>query len=299
MKIGVCGTGRMGASIALRLISVGHEVGVWNRNSTKIKALVDAGAKPFASPAELMESCEAVIVMLLNDAASEAVYRGPNGILKSGLSGKLVIDMSTVRPDTMTSLGSSVMQQGATFVECPVGGSTGPAKEGKLFGLVGGAPADVARAMPVLEQLCRRIEHVGPLGSGAILKLAVNLPLLVYWQALGEALTICKPLNLPADRLIDILSDTAGTPTAMKGRGAVIARVLGGAPLGETAFGVSAAKKDLATAVQFAASIHADLPVAASALACFEEAETAGLGAADATTVSTRWSQRPATAAKS
>jgi 3-hydroxyisobutyrate dehydrogenase len=299
MKIGVCGTGRMGSSIALRLISVGHEVGVWNRSSAKTKPLVDAGAKPFTSPAELVEACEAVIVMLLNDAASEAVYRGPDGILKSGLSGKLVIDMSTVRPDTMISMGTSVMQQGATFVECPVGGSIGPAKEGKLFALVGGAQADVARAMPILEQLCRRIEHVGPLGSGAILKLAVNLPLLVYWQALGEALTICKPLNLPADRLIDILSDTAGTPTAMKGRGAVIARVLGGAPLGETAFGVSAAKKDLATAVQFAASIHAELPVAASALACFEEAEAAGLGDADATTVSTRWAQRPPAAVKS
>ena len=77
------------------------------------------------------------------------------------------------------------------------------------------------------------------------MKLAVNLPLLVYWQALGEALTICKPLNLPADRLIDILSDTAGAPAAMKGRGAVIAKVLGGAPLGETAFGLNAAKKDL------------------------------------------------------
>jgi 3-hydroxyisobutyrate dehydrogenase len=293
MKIGVCGTGRMGSSIAQRLISVGHEVGVWNRNPAKTKPLVDAGAKLFASPAELAGGCDIVVVMLLNDAASEAVYRGPNGILKSNLTGKLVIDMSTVRPDTMISIGSSVASQGAAFVECPVGGSTGPAKEGKLFGLVGGAPADVERAMPVLEQLCRRIEHVGPLGSGATLKLAVNLPLLVYWQALGEALTICKPLNLPADRLIDILSDTAGTPTAMKGRGAVIAKALGGAPLGETAFGITAAKKDLATAVQFAKSIHAELPVAASALACFEEAEAAGLGDADATTVSVRWTQRP------
>jgi 3-hydroxyisobutyrate dehydrogenase len=299
MKIGVCGTGRMGSSIAQRLMSVGHEVGVWNRNSTKTKPLADAGAKPFASPAELVEGCEAVIVMLLNDAAVEAVYRGPNGILKPGLAGKLVIDMSTVRPDTMMSIGASVLQQGAAFVECPVGGSTGPAKEGKLFGLVGGEKEDVARAMPVLRQLCRRIEHVGALGSGATLKLAVNLPLLVYWQALGEALAICKPLNLPADRLIDILSDTAGTPTAMKGRGAAIARVLGGAPPGETAFGVSAAKKDLATAVQFAASIDAELPVAASALACFEAAEAAGLGDADATTVSTRWAQRPAGATKS
>lgn len=282
----------MGSSIAQRLMSVGHEVGVWNRNSAKTKPLTDAGAKLYASPAELVDGGEAVIIMLLNDAATEAVYRGPNGILKSKLTGKLVIDMSTVRPDTMQSVGAAVAQQGATFVECPVGGSTGPAKEGKLFGLVGGDKPDVERAMPVLQQLCRRIEHVGLLGAGATVKLAINLPLLVYWQALGEALTICKPLNLAADRLIDILSDTAGTPTAMKGRGAVIARVLGGQPLGETAFGLSAAKKDLATAVQFASTMHVQLPVAASALACFEEAEAAGLGDADATTVSTRWPQR-------
>jgi 3-hydroxyisobutyrate dehydrogenase len=294
MKIGVCGTGRMGAAIAQRLIAVGHEVGVWNRDSKKTKPLTDAGAKLYASPAELVEGCEAAIAMLLNDAATEAVYQGPQGILKSKLAGKLIIDMSTVRPDTMISVGTAVAQQGAAFVECPVGGSTVPAKEGKLFGLVGGTDADVARAMPLLEQLCRRIEHVGKLGSGATMKLAVNLPLLVYWQALGESLTICKPLNLPAERLIDILSDTAGAPAAMKGRGAVIAKVLGGAPLGETAFGITAAKKDLATAVQFAASIHAQLPVAASALACFEEAEAAGLGDADATTVSVRWTQRPA-----
>jgi 3-hydroxyisobutyrate dehydrogenase len=282
----------MGSSIAQRLMSVGHDVGVWNRNSAKTKPLTDTGARLFASPAELVEGCDVTIVMLLNDAATEAIYRSPGGILKAKLAGKLVIDMSTVRPDTMQSNGSAVLQLGSAFVEGPVGGSTGPAKEGKLFGLVGGSKADVARAMPILEQLCRRIEHVGELGSGSMMKLAVNLPLLVYWQALGEALTICKPLNLPAERLIDILSDTAGTPAAMKGRGAVIAKVLGVAPLGETAFGLNAAKKDLATAVQFAASIHAELPVTASALACFEEAEAAGLGDADATAVSTRWSQR-------
>ena len=294
MKIGVCGTGRMGAAIAQRLIAVGHEVGVWNRDVKKTKPLTDAGAKFYASPTELAGGCETVIVMLLNDAATEAVYRGPNGLLKAELGGKLIIDMSTLRPDTMISVGSAVTRKSAGFVECPVGGSTVPAREGKLFGLVGGTDADVKRAMPLLEQMCRRIEHVGALGAGATVKLAVNLPLLVYWQALGESLTICKPLNLPAERLIDILSDTAGAPAAMKGRGAIIAKVLGGAPLGETAFGITAAKKDLATAVQYAASIHAELPVAASALACFEEAEAAGLGDADATTVSVRWSQRPA-----
>ena len=295
MKVGVCGTGRMGSAIAQRLMAVGHDIAVWNRDSAKTRPLVDAGAKLLGSPAALVEDCEAVIVMLLNDDATEAVYRGPNGILQAKLAGRLLIDMSTVRPDTMQSVGTAVIQQGGVFVECPVGGSTGPAKEGKLFGLVGGANADVGRALPLLEQLCRRIEHVGELGSGATLKLAINLPLLVYWQALGEALTICRPLKLTPDRLIDILSDTAGTPTAMKGRGAVIARGLSGQPRGETAFGISAAKKDLATAVQFAASMRAALPVASSALACFDEAEAAGLGDADATTISVRWPQRSAT----
>jgi 3-hydroxyisobutyrate dehydrogenase len=292
MKIGVCGTGRMGSAVAQRLMSVGHEVGVWNRNSAKTKALVDSGARLFGSPAELVDGCEVTVVMLLNDAATVAVYHAPNGILKAKLAGKLVIDMSTIRPDTMKSNGSSATQQGAAFVEAPVGGTVGPAKEGKLLGLVGGTKADVARAMPLLEQMCRRIEHVGELGSGSMMKLAVNLPLLVYWQALGEALTICKPLNLPADRLIDILTDTSGAPAAMKGRGPAIAKVLAGAPLGETAFGLNAAKKDLACAVQFGASLHAELPVTASALACYEEAEAAGLGDADATAISTRWTER-------
>jgi 3-hydroxyisobutyrate dehydrogenase len=295
MKIGVCGTGRMGASIAQRLMAVEHEVGVWNRSPAKTRPLVDAGAMAFAAPAALVEGSETIVVMLLNDAASEAVYRGPDGLLKGKLTGKLVIDMSTIRPHTMQSIGASVAQQGAAFVESPVGGSTGPAKEGKLFALVGGDKTDVARAMPLLAQMCRRIEHVGAVGAGSSVKLAINLPLLVYWQALAESLTICKPLNLPAERLIDIMSDTAGTPTAMKGRGATIAKVLAGQPLGESAFGLSAAKKDLATAVQFAKTLHAELPVAASALACFEEAEADGLGDADATAISTRWPQRRAT----
>src|SRR3981189_1506921 len=292
MKVGGCGTGRMGSSIAQRLMEVGHDVAVWNRDLAKTKSLTDARAKLFASPAELVDNCEAIIMMLLNDAATEAVYRGPSGILNAKLAGRLLIDMSTVRPDTMQSIGAAATQQGAVFVECPVGGSTGAAKEGKLFGLVGGPADNVSPAMPILEKLCRRIEHVGEFGSGATMKLAINLPLLVYWQALGEALTICEPLKLTPDRLIDILSDAAGARAAMKGRGAVIAKGLSGQPRGETAFGISAAKKDLATAVQFAASMGAALPVASRALACFEEAEATRLGDADAPPVSVRWPQR-------
>jgi 3-hydroxyisobutyrate dehydrogenase len=294
MKIGVCGTGRMGTAVAQRLIALGHEVAVWNRNPAKSRPLTDAGAELLQTPAALVDACETTIVLLLDDTASEAVYRGPNGILRAKLSGKLVIDMSTVRPETMQRVGTSVTHEGAGFVESPVGGSVIPAKEGKLFALVGGAGEDVGRAMSVLQQLCRRIEHVGPIGAGSTVKLAINLPLLVYWQALGESLTICQPLNLPAERLIDILSDTSGTPAAMKGRGAAIAKALAGDPPGPTAFGLSAAKKDLATAVQVAKAFNTELPVAASALACFDQAETAGLGDADATTISTYWPQKRA-----
>src|SRR6201995_3448097 len=101
MKIGICGTGRMGSAIAQRLMSVGHEVRVWNRDQAKTRPLVDTGAKLSSTPAVLVGDCEAVVIMLLNDAASEAVYRGPNGILQATLAGKLIIDMSTLRPDTM------------------------------------------------------------------------------------------------------------------------------------------------------------------------------------------------------
>src|SRR5579871_4817230 len=123
MKVGVCGTGRMGGSIAERLIAVGHEVGVWNRDATKTKPLVEAGAEAFASPAALVDGCDVVVVMLLNDAATEAVYRGSNGLLQAKVAGKLLIDMSTIQPDTMKSVGNAVTQAGAAFVECPVGGS--------------------------------------------------------------------------------------------------------------------------------------------------------------------------------
>ena len=118
MKVGVCGTGRMGSAIAQRLMAVGHEVAVWNRDSAKTGALTDAGARLFASPAELVEGCEATIVMLLNDAATEAVYRAPKGILSGKLAGKMLIDMSTLRPDTMQSIGTPASVSTFTKPRC-------------------------------------------------------------------------------------------------------------------------------------------------------------------------------------
>ena len=210
MRIGVAGIGKMGAAIAARLIEVGHDVAVWNRTPEKAKAV--AGATVVATPAELAGRSEAVITSLTDAAALEAVYKGPSGLLSGDGAGKLFIEMSTVMPAAQIALAEAARGKGATFVECPVGGSTGPARQGKLLGLMGAENADAARARPILEQLCRRVEHAGPVGSGAVLKFTVNLPLMVYWQALGEALAFSRSLPVDPARLMDMLSENVPAP---------------------------------------------------------------------------------------
>ncbi len=289
MKVGVCGTGKMGAAIAQRLMTSGHEVMVWNRDAAKTQPLAALGAKVAASPAALCASCEAVITMVLDDNALDAVYRGAGGILSADLAGRLVIDMSTVLPATAEAIAGEVKAKGAAFVECPVGGTVGPARDGKLFGLVGGSEADVSRARPLLEQLCRRVEHVGSPGAGARLKLAINLPLLVYWQALGEALALVRPLGLPPERLVDIIADTSGAATAMKNRAPDIARALAGQLPANASFDVRAARKDLSTMVAYARTLGLDLPAASAALGSFDEAARQGLADKDAIAVPARW----------
>ena len=167
MRIGVAGLGKMGAAIAARLVEVGHEVSVWNRSSDKTKPLADAGAAVAKTPAELAQGAEAVITILTDAAAIDTVYSGKDGLLGGDVAGKLFIEMSTVQPATEVTLAEKVRGKGAALVECPVGGTTGPARQGKLLGLMGAEPADAARAKPILEQLCRRVEHCGPVGTGA------------------------------------------------------------------------------------------------------------------------------------
>jgi len=187
----------MGSAIAQRLASLGHEMMVWNRSADKARSL---GLPVAATPQALASACEMVISILTDANAVDQVY---GEMLKADVKGKLFIEMSTVRPDVQKALSQKVLSRGARLVECPVGGTIGPAKEGKLFGFAGGEAADVARAKPVLDQMCRRVEHVGPIGSGARFKLAINLPLLVYWQALGEALSLVRDLQI--ERLLDLV----------------------------------------------------------------------------------------------
>jgi len=294
MQIGVAGLGRMGAAIALRLMEVGHTVTVWNRAAAKAKPLADAGAKVAASPAELAGSVEAIITILTDAAAIEAVYNGPSGLLAADVKGKLFIEMSTVRPETEIALAAKVRAKGAALVECPVGGTTGPARQGKLIGLMGAEPADAAQAKPILDQLCRRVEPCGPVGSGAVMKLAINLPLMVYWQALGEALALSRPLGLDPDRMMDLFADTSGGANVLKVRGPALAAMLKGKDPGPVTFSLDNGVKDLRTMLTEGKAHGIELPLVEKTLACFEEASRHGLGEAEGAGLSVYWSKRDA-----
>src|SRR5438046_7163885 len=263
LKIGIAGTGRMGSALTGRLLGCGHEVAVWNRTPGKTGPLEAAGAKVAATPTDLAARSEVVITILTDAAAIDALYGGATGLLAGDVRGKLFIEMSTVRPETEVTLAAKVRAKGAALVDCPVGGSVGPAKEGKLFGFVGGDAGDVARARPILEQLCRRVEHVGPVGAGARMKLAINLPLLVYWEALAEALALCAPLDLDPARVIDILADTSGGPNVLKNRGSALAAAMQGKEPSPVTVDVETMRTDLRTMAEEADAFGFALPAPA------------------------------------
>jgi len=292
MKVGVAGLGKMGAAIAARLVEVGHEVTVWNRDTVKTKPLVAAGAKAAATPADVTNASEAVITILADAGAIDIVYNGANGLLAGDAKGKLFIEMSTVLPETEISLSEKIRAKGGAHVECPVGGSTAPAREGKLLGLVGASDADMARARPLLDQLCRRIEHCGKVGSGSSMKLAINLPLMVAWQAYGEAFAICRDVGYDPKKLLDLFVDTNGANNALKHRAAMIVAMMEGKDVGPTTFSISNACKDLRVMLEAAKQKGVELPTIERALKGFDEAKAAGLGDADGAALSVYWAKR-------
>ena len=292
MHVGVAGLGKMGAAIALRLVETGNTVTVWNRTAAKTVPVVAAGAAAAASPTALASKVDVVITILTDALAIEEVYSGPAGLLAGDVAGKLFIEMSTVRPHIEIALAAKVRAKGATFIECPVGGTTGPARQGKLIGLVGAEETDAERARPLLEQMCRRLELCGPIGAGSVMKLTINLPLLVYWQALGEALALCRPLRIDPARLIDLLADTSGGPNVLKVRGPAIAKMLRGEDAGPVTFSLDTSAKDLRTMLAEGAARGIDMPVVGETLACYEEAIRNGLGGGEVSALPVYWQNR-------
>ncbi|HLZ06089.1 MAG TPA: NAD(P)-dependent oxidoreductase [Bradyrhizobium sp.] len=294
MKVGVAGLGRMGAAIAKRLIEVGHQVTVWNRNADKAEPLVKAGAIRAASPTELASRVDVVITILTDARAMADVYEGASGLLAGNTPGKLFIEMSTVQPETEVALAKAIAAKGAIMVECPVGGTVGPALQGKLLGLAGGTKEDFAHAKPILEQLCRRVDLVGPIGAGASMKLAINLPLGVFWQALGEAYSLCRHLNLDPVWLMELFADTSGGPNVLKARGGAVARALQSRDPGSATFDCDSIRKDFRTMLAEAERLGFNLPLAEKTLAIYDQASQEGWGRKDCTELPAFWSSHQA-----
>lgn len=243
MRIGMIGLGRMGTAMAARLIERGHEVSGWNRTSARAEA-VD-GLDVRSSPAAVIAGADIVIVMLLDEHAAREVYHGQAGILAAGLGSTLVIDMSTLRPYDMLANAEAVGASGGSFIACPVGGTIGPARSGMLLGLAGGAAALIDRAMPVLDDLCDRVERFEEPAAASAMKLAINLPLLAAFQALGEAALLVRDHGIAGERLMSIMGKSPGAAPALRMRSDAILAEMADQRAEIVGFSLEAVEKDL------------------------------------------------------
>jgi 3-hydroxyisobutyrate dehydrogenase len=289
MKIGIVGTGRMGTAIAQRLLELGHEVQVWNRTVDNAHDAREAGARWAPTLSELVNDSEVVISLLRDNAAVARVYLGTNGLLSGRVEGRHFIDMSTVSPDTHWPIAPVMTFRSASFIECPVSGSIPAARSGALVGFAGGKALEFARVQPLLEQLCRRVEHVGPLGAGARMKLAANLLLATFWQALGESLLLVDPSTMDAARAIDLLADSNIGAAILRMRAPQIVAAMNGDTSGAAAFDVDTMRKDLRYMAQEATAHGSSLPLASRTLECFDRASREGKGGVDGVEYPAYW----------
>jgi 3-hydroxyisobutyrate dehydrogenase-like beta-hydroxyacid dehydrogenase len=210
----VLGTGRMGSAMAERLAGQGVAVVVYNRTQDRAVALAGRiGAKVAATPAEAASRADVVITMVADDAAVRDLFEGPEGIASGMRPGAVAVDMSTVLPDTIRSVAPVVRARGAGILDGPVSGSVSSMLAGELTIMVGGEADDLERARPILDRLARRVFHLGPLGTGAVMKLAVNTLIFGLNGAVAEGLVLAERNGIDRSVAYEVLaSSAAGAP---------------------------------------------------------------------------------------
>ena len=280
-KITVLGLGAMGSRMALRLIDAGYAVTVWNRSPEPVASLVAAGAISAATPAEAAQGAEFVLVMVRDDAASEAVWLDPDtGALSALRSDAVAIDCSTLSVDWVERLAREMAGRPIAFLDAPIAGSRPQADAGQLIFFVGGEAEVVARARPILASMAAAIHPVGGVGAGSVVKLAVNTLFGVQVAALAEILGVLARSDLDLARAVEVLGATPVCSPAAKGA-AVSMLTEAFAPL----FPVALVEKDFGYAQASADSVGLTAPVTASARSVFARAIQAGLGGEHLTAV--------------
>lgn len=217
-RITFLGLGAMGQRMASRLIAAGHAVTVWNRSPRAAQALHENGAIVAATPSEATKGAEVVISMVYDDAASRAVWLDEgNGALRGMSPSAIAIESSTLTPAWIAELGVAMAARGIAFVDAPVAGSRPQAEAGLLIYMAGGAESVIERVKPVLLAMGGVVHHVGPTGSGAWLKLAVNALFGTQVAAMAEQLALLRDAGVDLERALAALKAMPVTSPAAAG----------------------------------------------------------------------------------
>ncbi|RPF37948.1 NAD(P)-dependent oxidoreductase [Streptomyces sp. TLI_185] len=208
--LAVIGTGRMGAAMAVRLREAGFAVTAYNRTRAKAEA---TGAAVADTPRQAAAVAEVVLVSLADDTAVRQAYGGEDGIAAGLRAGTVVVETSTVAPETVAALSPLVEKAGAALLDAPVSGSVVFVEQGRLTVMAGGDVPALEQARPVLDVLAAHVVHVGPAGTGAAMKLAVNSLLLGLNQALSEALVLAERSGVSRESAYEVFAaGAAGAP---------------------------------------------------------------------------------------
>ncbi len=286
--VGFIGLGALGAPMAANLLAQGFPLTVHNRHRDRELPLAVAGATRAATPAAAARGAAVLALCLSDDAAVAAVLLGEggdgDGAAVAGLApGALVVDFSTIAPQTSRAMAAALAERGVAYLDAPVTGGTEGARAGTLSVLVGGAAADLERARPLLQAVGRTITAIGPVGAGQAAK-AVNQVLVAgSYAAVAEALALGQRLGLPMEEVRQALLGGAAGSWALEHRGGAMLR--GEFPLG---FRLRLHRKDLAIALEAAAAGGLGLPVAELVAAMEDDLIAAGHGDEDVSALA-RW----------
>jgi 3-hydroxyisobutyrate dehydrogenase len=267
MKVGIVGLGRMGAAMSRRLRDQGFEVTGWDQNPKANQALAADGLRIAANPGDVAGRSDLIISSITEDNGVRKIFTGAAGFLEGNIGGKLFVEMSTLQPMTGRELAPLVQAGGGRLIEAPVLGTIPQVSAGTLLAMAGGAPEDIDRARPVLEKLTRRIVHMGPNGAGYAMKLAANLGLGAYIQAIAESLALGVKQGLALDAMVDVLQETATSSGWLKAK----ADVLKGAD-GDITLDIRTLRKDIMSAVATGALTGVPMPLSAGTLASLSAA---------------------------
>jgi 3-hydroxyisobutyrate dehydrogenase-like beta-hydroxyacid dehydrogenase len=276
MKIGLVGLGRMGSAMAQRLTEQGFEVIAWDHAAKAARQAAERGVRVAADARAVAGEAEIVISIITEDHGVRRIFTGPNGFLSGNVAGKLFIEMSTLQPMTGRELAPVVAAKDARLIESPVLGTIPSVREGKLLSLAGGHAEDVERARIVLDKLARRVVHMGPNGAGYAMKLAVNLGLGAYIQALSESLALGVSQGLTIEQMLDVLKEA---PTATGWLAAKVPVLMGGAA--DVTLDIRTLRKDIMSAVATGALSGVPMPLSAGTLSSLSAAVAGGAGDGD------------------